>query len=130
LNQFIKLLGAAAAFTTATAALADSAPQVPRSILSVRNTTNVALTCRVQIDGNSSETLLFAPGQEWQRRVVSPTSIGSMSCAAPVRAVLFKLAPGRRYVLIRSMSKEGYMRGAKNGFGFLSVDLRDVSTGP
>jgi hypothetical protein len=117
----------------ASPAMADAMPDVPRHIITVRNTTNVALTCRLQVDGKTAETLLFAPGQEWQRRVTSTTSAGSMSCAAPVKRVLFQLSPGRRYFLIRSLTKEGYLRGGKQDFGkggaMISVDLRDVTTG-
>ncbi len=103
-----------AAVIVPTPALADMRAQVPRYILSVRNTTSVSVTCRLQVDGNAAETFLFTPGQEWQRRVTRTNAIASMTCAAPVRAVLFKIMPGRRYVLIR---------GGKD----MSIDLRDAS---
>ena len=96
-------------------AAADMRAQVPRYILSVRNTTTNTLTCRLQVVGNAAETFLFIPKQEWQRRVTRTNAVASMTCAAPVRAVLFKIVPGRRYVLVR---------GGKD----MSVDLRDASS--
>jgi hypothetical protein len=114
----------------ATSAFASALPQIPRSIVSVRNTTNVALTCKLQLDGNATETLVIAPGQELQRRVVNAASGGSMTCAAPVKRVQFRLAPGRRYVLIRSMGKEDSVRlpsNPKSRFYSGTIDLRDVT---
>lgn len=133
MNRLFKRAGVIAALLTISAPLIAEMPQIPRHILSIRNTTNIVLTCRLQIDGYAAETLPLSPGQEWQRRVTSTTSMGSMTCAAPVRRVLFKLQPGRRYVLLRSATKEGYLRGGKGDpfrtSSMLTVDLRDVTIG-
>lgn len=112
----VERLSLALAAGTMTGAAAETRYlQAPRYVVSVRNATTMPLTCRAQVAGGRWERLVIGVGQEWQQRVPRTNASVSMSCAAPVRQIAFRLTPGRRYVLLRD-GKDS------------SVDLRAVTS--